>query len=134
LLSHSRITRNKICSKFEFPIIYITTIAPSGSGKSHGMNVIRDRLFYLEKQNNVKNDESIFINRKYFHVILFSNVQSLFTRKRLKKLLKNKSSLRYKFPCVPNSMKFCGNTFYGLRMFQKYFGNFIINYWPSVFL
>ena len=34
------------------------------------------------------------------------------------------SGLRHKFPCLPNSMKFCGNTSYGSRMFQKKFGNF----------
>jgi hypothetical protein len=31
---------------------------------------------------------------------------------------------RHEFPCVPNSMKFGGNTSYGPRMFHKKFENF----------
>jgi hypothetical protein len=30
-----------------------------------------------------------------------------------------KSDSWYKFPCIPNTMKLCGNTSYGSRMFQK---------------
>jgi hypothetical protein len=41
----------------------------------------------------------------------------------------------HEFPCVPNSMKFGGNTFYGPRIFQKKFKNFSSSIgWTGAFL
>jgi hypothetical protein len=57
-------------------------------------------------------------------VSFIENKQGKKLIKFLKKFYKSLKAPRHKFPCVPNSIKFGGNTSYGSRMIHKKFENF----------